>query len=209
MSEQSCPQCGAPIEKKSRGAFLIICTYCDSTLRVSDQDLSMVGKMAMLQEDGSPLQLGVRGRYHQRGFEVVGRIQLAYDRGYWNEWYLMFDDGEAAWLGEGQGLYQVTRPIKPHLEPPPIERLGVEGTVNIDGMSYVVLEIARIRIVSGAGELPFQIDPESEAKVVDMAGTGATFATLDYSEDPPLVFVGERVEFEDLSFSGLREFEGW
>lgn len=209
MSERSCPQCGAPIEQRIRGSQVIICTFCDSTIAVQQQELALIGKMAILQEDGSPLQLGVRGRHHQRAFEVVGRIQLEYDRGYWNEWYLLFDDGEAGWLGEGQGMYQITRRVDPHLEPPPVERLGVEGNVEINGMAYTVLEIAKVRIVSGAGELPFGIDPRSETKVADLAGVGTGFATLDYSEDPPLVFIGERVEFDDLAFTGLREFEGW
>jgi hypothetical protein len=35
------------------------------------------------------------------------------------------------------------------------------------------------------------------------------FATIDYSEDPPLLFTGEAVEFDDLKLRSLREFEGW
>ena len=35
------------------------------------------------------------------------------------------------------------------------------------------------------------------------------FATIDYSETPPLVFIGEYMEFDDLHFSNLRQFDGW
>jgi len=45
--------------------------------------------------------------------------------------------------------------------------------------------------------------------VADMIGEGNSFATLDFSEDSPLVFLGEYVEFEQLSLTGLREFDGW
>jgi hypothetical protein len=76
-------------------------------------------------------------------------------------------------------------------------------------MPYTVLEIARIRCVSAAGELPFTVDTNRQTMAADLAGPGAAFATLDYSEDPPLVFTGERVDFDDLDFTGLREFEGW
>ncbi len=45
--------------------------------------------------------------------------------------------------------------------------------------------------------------------MADLTGPGRRFATLDYSEEPPLVFLGEYVEFEELHLSGLRELDGW
>ena len=35
------------------------------------------------------------------------------------------------------------------------------------------------------------------------------FATIDYTETPPLLFLGEFVEFESLRLVNLKEFEGW
>ena len=43
----------------------------------------------------------------------------------------------------------------------------------------------------------------------DLGSEDGKFATLDYSEDPPLVFLGEYVDFDSLKMTGLREFEGW
>jgi hypothetical protein len=37
----------------------------------------------------------------------------------------------------------------------------------------------------------------------------ARFATVDYSESPPLFFTGEFVDFDALALAGLREFDGW
>ncbi|UUZ55648.1 DUF4178 domain-containing protein [Massilia sp. H-1] len=39
---------------------------------------------------------------------MVGRIQLRYTQGLWNEWYLLFDDGSGAWLGDSSGLFTLT-----------------------------------------------------------------------------------------------------
>jgi hypothetical protein len=39
---------------------------------------------------------------------VVGRIQLRYSAGIWNEWYLLFDDGATGWLGDSSGMYTIT-----------------------------------------------------------------------------------------------------
>lgn len=46
-------------------------------------------------------------------------------------------------------------------------------------------------------------------KFADLRTPGRAFATLDYSETPPLLFTGEWVEFEELNLKGLRQFEGW
>jgi hypothetical protein len=43
----------------------------------------------------------------------------------------------------------------------------------------------------------------------DLRTTGGDFATIDYSEDPPLLFMGRAVDFDDLHFKNLRTFEGW
>lgn len=213
MADSSCPSCGAPVEKKTVGAILLVCPYCDSTLMQQGQALEDVGKMAVLQEDGSPLQLGCRGTYLRVPFTVVGRIQLEYALGYWNEWYVSFDDGQTGWLGEGQGQYTFTRLVPAGSEVPPHDSLrpGHSVRLNLGGEpQYLqVLEVSQARCISGAGELPFSIQTGYDAPVADLAGSGRRFATLDYSESPPLAFLGERVTFESLELTGLREFEGW
>ncbi len=52
-------------------------------------------------------------------------------------------------------------------------------------------------------------EPDTKHPVADLQGDDSSFATLDYSEEPPLVFLGEYVEFDALQLSGLREFDGW
>jgi hypothetical protein len=44
---------------------------------------------------------------------------------------------------------------------------------------------------------------------VDLRTPGRGFGTLDYSEEPPLLFMGEWVEFDELRLKNLRQFEGW
>ena len=43
----------------------------------------------------------------------------------------------------------------------------------------------------------------------DLRTSTGEFATIDYSEDPPLLFMGRPVEFDDLHFKNVRLFEGW
>ncbi len=49
--------------------------------------------MSEVIEDHTRIQITTSGQYEGRNFAVVGRIQLRYEDGFWNEWYVLFDDG--------------------------------------------------------------------------------------------------------------------
>ena len=46
--------------------------------------------------------------------------------------------------------------------------------------------------------MPFDAEPGTEIPVADLAGSGKSCATIDYSETPPIVFIGENVDLEAL-----------
>lgn len=207
--EVNCPSCGAPVVFQSVASVMAVCQYCSSTLVRHDLDLENIGKMAQLQADGSPLQLRAEGKYQGDSFTVVGRIQLRFEKGLWNEWHLLFDDQRSGWLGEAAGIYAVSFLTEVGEKIPQFEELRPGESVTFKKASYEVTNMEKAFCIGGEGELPFQIGPGYEAPVADLAGQGKQFATLDYSEEPPLVYMGEYVEFEELHFSGLREIDGW
>jgi len=171
--------------------------------------LQNVGKMAELQTDGTPLQLRAEGTYQHTHFAVVGRIQLRYEQGLWNEWYLLFDDLRGGWLGEAQGIYAISFLAEISHPLPPFEELRPGQRLTLSTQSFEVRDLQSALCIGGEGELPFRVGPGYEAPVADLLGEKGTFATIDYSEIPPLVFLGEYVEFDLLHLSGLREFDGW
>jgi hypothetical protein len=200
------------VEFKSPLSILAVCEYCRSTLIRHDQNLDDIGKMAELKVDGSPLQLGAAGVYGGTHFAVIGRIQLKYERGLWNEWHLLFDDARSGWLGEAQGIYVVTFLTSVSTNLPRFESLKTGLRIQLkDARVYEVVTIDRAQCIAGEGELPFKVESGYEAPVADLQSEDLSAATLDYSEDPqkPLVFVGKYVEFDDLKLQGLRQFDGW
>jgi hypothetical protein len=42
-----------------------------------------------------------------------------------------------------------------------------------------------------------------------LRSTGADFATLDYSDTEPALYLGKMVDFDALRLKNLRAFEGW
>jgi hypothetical protein len=209
MQKCNCPSCGAPVIFQSAASILAVCEYCASTLIRHDLDLEDLGKMAALLVDGSPLQLRAEGQYRRAHFSVVGRIQLRYEKGIWNEWHLLFDDLRSGWLGESGGIYTVSFLTAVKEIIPRFEDLNAGSRVILNDQPYEVTQLQKTFCVAGEGELPFAVGPGYEAPEADLAGPENMLATLDYSEEIPLVFLGEYVEFEQLHLSGLREFDGW
>ena len=205
MKRAQCPSCGAEVLFRSADSILAVCEFCRSTLLRKGQDLENLGKMAELMEDTSPVQLGTEGRYQGRHFAVVGRIQLKYDAGIWNEWYLLFDDQSTGWLGETPGLCAVSFLLPPPEPCPAFEELEVGRHFTLNSRDFQVVNLEQPRCIAGEGELPFRVGAGYDTRVADLRGPENAFATLDYSEAPPLLFVGEQLDYKALALTGVRD----
>ena len=200
----NCPSCGASVVFQSAASIFAVCEYCSSTLVRTDQKVEDIGKMAALVEDRSPLQLGSEGKWQGLHFALIGRIQMRYSQGLWNEWHLMFDDMRTGWLSEASGEYTLSFLKAPREPIPAFAELHPEARVTLLARSWVVTDIRDAECVAGQGELPFKVGAGYKAPVVDLRD-GDNFATIDYSETPPLVFIGSPVKFQDMAFANLRE----
>ena len=196
-----------------RGASSIVavCGFCKSTLVRQGVDVENVGRQAELLEDASPIRIGTQGSHRGDGFTVVGRIQFRYEAGVWNEWYVLFGGSKGAWLSDASGEYLITYLVPPQ-PVPHIKNVKPGDTVRLAGDKwyageYAVTHIDEGEVVAGEGELPFRFTAGWKSTVVDLRGEGARFATIDYSEDPPLLYAGEKLPFDAFKFIGLRDPE--
>jgi hypothetical protein len=96
------------VEFKSAASVMAVCEFCKTTLLKDAASVQNLGKMSAVLEDYSPLQIGSSGRFEQRSFSLIGRIQLQYSAGFWNEWYALFDDGGNGWLSDASGQFAFT-----------------------------------------------------------------------------------------------------
>jgi len=209
MTRLSCPSCGAPVSFVSAQSLLAVCSYCRASIVRHDLDVEQIGVMGALIEDASPLQLGAEGVHRATHFAVVGRLQLKWAQGGWNEWYCVFDDGRAGWLAETAGEYSLSFETTVREPLPEWTRLEPGTTLTLGGVEYEVTDAREAEVVGGEGELPFRVGSGWPLRSADLRNETARFATLDYSAAAPRLYVGEVVEIETLKLRGLREFEGW
>jgi hypothetical protein len=204
--EVSCPACGAPIAFKTGSSIVVVCEFCNSVVARGDRKLEDLGKIAALVETGSPLDLGFRGVYQDIPFELTGRAQLGHQAGgMWDEWYAAFQDGRWGWLAEAQGRFYLTfeQSLPEQSLIPPFAALqpGAPMAALPTSVPLTVAETGIASQLGARGEIPYKLVPGDEYQYADLSGPNGIFATLDYSESPPMVFVGREVTLAEIGLA--------
>lgn len=204
----NCPSCGAEVKFRNAASVFAVCAYCRSTLVRHDVDVEVLGRMAQLNDDWSPLQINTQGKYQNVNFSLIGRVRLRWERGTWDEWLCLYDDARTGWLSEAQGIYHLSFPAEQTALPQKESLLpGME--VVVQGIQYTVTDIKDATCAYSEGELPFTGVVGRRSTSVDLTSTGSHFACIDYSDDGVQAYCGHRLGFKDLGFSLLREIDGW
>ena len=186
---------------------MAVCSYCRSILVRDGDALRRMGQSAELFEDHSPLQLGVTGHYQGEGFALVGRLQMGYDGGVWNEWNALFDNGRSGWLSEDNGAYVLGFDAATSGQPIDFDWTHAQPgqSVRIDGREWSVASVLSAGVKAAQGELAFLPDLKRRLTVVELRNPLGEVLTLDTHDDPPKRSVGRSVELSQLALTGLRD----
>jgi hypothetical protein len=204
MQTVSCPSCGAPVEFKSHAAVMAVCEYCRASILKDGDSVKDVGKLSAVLEDYSPIQIGTAGSYMGRNFTVIGRIQLRYAQGMWNEWYLLYGDSGTAWLGDASGQYTITTPRAVDGSLPPFDEVTPGQPYPIGGEQFTAADKREGECTGGQGELPFRVGDGWRIRTADLR-RGSAFITLDYTDGVvPVVYNGMAVTLDELRCQLLR-----
>jgi len=204
----SCPECGAPVTFRWSSSVQTVCEYCKSILVRSDLDLTRVGKVADLPADSSPIQIGTEGLFDKESFVVIGRIIYEYELGTWNEWHLMTNRGASRWLSDAQNVFMVSAAATGQTIPPQSDlQLGRQFTWN--RIAYTVSTITDAHYKGVQGELPFEYWDKTDVRFVDLRSETGEFATVDYSDEEPALYLGKIADYDELHLKNVRAFEGW
>ncbi|MBA2672648.1 DUF4178 domain-containing protein [Ramlibacter sp.] len=199
-----CPGCGAPVEFRSAQSAFAVCSYCQSTVVRQGETLSRIGKMAELFEDYSPLQMMAAGRWQDKTFTLVGRLQYRGGSGVWTEWVALFDDASTAILGEDNGAYVFSWPAPAGRDLPDPAHLRIGNVTAIDGRSYTVSSSEDVALISAQGELP-KLPPLNQTfPMVELRSADGEVLAIDYGMQPPQVTRGHAVQLDGLQLTGLR-----
>lgn len=206
----ACTQCGAPVEFQSAASPLAVCSFCRSTLVREGEVLRRIGQSAELFEDHSPLQLGTAGTWQGVGFTLVGRLQMRWSGGAWNEWHAFFDNGRSGWLSEDNGQYVIGFDVPVPRDVPDPASLQPGARVAVGGRAWTVASVTAVKVGAAQGELPHLPPLERGWVLAELRNTEGEVASLDRAHGPdgePGWSVGRGVALRELALTNLREGE--
>ena len=208
----NCPSCAAPITFKAGSTIVLVCPFCRSAIARTDRKLEDLGKVAEIAESESPLKIGLDGTFKGNRFQLTGRAQNRHELGgFWDEWYATFSNGWVGWLAEAQGKFYLTfyQPLPNGASVPSFETLQIGQTISeIPGETpLLVTEKGTATAVAADGEIPYKLVPNERGDYADLSGKNGVFATIDYSLNPPWVFVGQEVSLADIGLADARPAE--
>lgn len=213
-STVSCGSCGGQITFKTRFAVQAVCPYCSSLVIRKDAYAETLGERSVLPPDFSPLQIGATGEYDGKRFELVGMLKMGWERGFWNEWLMLYTDDSYGWLAEAQGCWYVLHELTP-LAATMKDILSAEPGqfVEVEDLGRMtVADIKECQQIGSAGELPFTVRKGETQRSIDLSGDKATFATAEFPAEKgqaPRLYGGHVVQWEDLHLKNLKEVPGW
>lgn len=217
----TCPSCGAPIKLQSVNTKIVTCTHCDSMLSLEEEILKSTGLKSMVLKDTSELQINTRGNYDNKEFTIIGRIQVGYEYGFWNEWFLQFDTGNNAWLTDTDSGSYITAEISEEniefiqklfsininptqkIELPHWKELQVNQLYSIYNRNFLSVDITENNIVGIEGELPKNIKIGDSRKSLDLR-FGKGFVTVDYTnEESSNIYIG-KYDKENIKYTNTK-----
>jgi hypothetical protein len=196
-----CPGCGGPVVYEVGSSMVAVCPQCRSVVARGDRSVENLGRVAELVETGVALQVGTVGRADGVKFRLTGRTQLGHEAGgVWDEWYAAFADGRWGWLAEAQGRYHLLFEVPGAGDGlPEYTAIDPGRPLTVAGAEFTVAEEGLATVIGAEGEIPFRLDPGRRYAYADLSGPGGRFATLDYSQRPPAVYVGRQFTLDELA----------
>lgn len=193
----SCPTCGAPLPAGNPGVVMAVCEYCGGVSYWNEQGAQDSGKKSMLGQGFTRLYRDATGSLRGRRFRVEGRVRYSFGRGFWDEWYITFDDGSSAWVTEDdhelslQTAYDGSQVQTEGLQP--------GGALQVGGQQYVVMEMGEASCLGIEGQLPKAVLPDESYRYIDASSPDGRYALgIELDEEPPTLFIGEWLAHEEV-----------
>jgi Domain of unknown function (DUF4178) len=205
--QANCPSCAAQIEFTKGSTIVVVCPFCRSAVSRTDRKLEDLGKVAEILDTQSPLKIGLKGEYFGQRFELTGRAQLQHSLGgFWDEWYAIFSNGWVGWLAEAQGKFYMTffQPLAAGEQVPEFDYLEVGQAISFAKNAFVIAEKGVATSLGAEGEIPYKLVPNERNSFADLQGKDHAFGTIDYSSNPPFVFVGKQVTLADIGLANAK-----
>jgi hypothetical protein len=164
------------------------------SLFLEDDAVRKAGKTAILTEQPSLLIIRQRFCYNQTCFMPIGHIRYSYPKGFWDEWWVLNDDGTSSWISVDEGDMTIENTVEKISTIPPFSEISIGQDIIINDDVLTVTEKDTCRCMGVEGELPFKIKLDETFDYVDLSGSPNLIYTLEYCSDRIECFKGRWID---------------
>jgi len=172
----SCPSCGVAIESVSAHIRSLQCPHCGNWVYLGNNGWAASGSFEHALDAPTFVQLGRRGQVDGRSFVVRGRTRLSYSSGYWDEWWLEFEDGQHQWLEEDDGRYRLHDAVADDVDIVDPAKARPGQSLLVDGDKWFVTECIHAQVAGTEGSLPSAVFPGEQIMCIDAIAKGRKFS---------------------------------
>ncbi|PID56292.1 hypothetical protein CSB45_12240 [candidate division KSB3 bacterium] len=199
--EIQCPSCGAGHTIYNPGLITLVCEYCGNAVYWDQEKIQDAGKQSILPEGFSRLYRGASGSLFGKRFHVLGRVRYSFGKGFWDEWFLEFEDGSTAWLSEDNHEFSYENPYSAPAQErlPAFSDLSPGMTLTVNKTMYVIEELGQAECLGVEGDLPLQLQSGEKYAFADGASPDGKYTLgIEYDSDPPTIFLGRWIKYISL-----------
>lgn len=183
MPDLSCPSCGNAVPHELRYAKLVVCPSCQVSLFLEDDAVKHAGERSALVDGPSLFEVG-RPFYYGGGTYVPhGRIRYDYGRGWWDEWWVGTDAGQAVWVSVDEGDIVMQEPLNLNGPAPAWESLQLGTTLSVGSQNLTVTERNEANCVGFQGELPEFVQLGQVHRFVHLSGPKGLLLTIEFDDE--------------------------
>jgi hypothetical protein len=194
-----CPSCGAGKNVHNPGIVTVVCEYCGTAIYWDEANVNSAGRQSILPEGFSRLYRGACGNLKRQRFMVTGRVRYSFGRGFWDEWFLEFEDGSIGWLTEDNHEFALQRRTEA-TNIPNMEKLRPGSTVMVNGMKFRIHEVGEAKCIGMEGDLPVRMQTGETYRFADGSSMdGAYVLGIEFDNAPPTVYTGKWLEYSDMT----------
>ena len=151
-----CSNCNAPLEiPTGREVETKVCEYCGAQLDLTGAEQSVLGVNPRDYDPCFSFEVGQKGQFYGRDYEVCGRMLYEDDERYQSREYLLFNpDAGYVWLAEEEGHYILNRPTQQAPNRNPFS-LATKQHVKVGKTAFRFYERGVVQLTYVDGALPW------------------------------------------------------
>jgi ribosomal protein S27E len=198
MVTATCPSCGGTLNITAKTSKMVTCPYCGMISYLNAGNLAMIGQKTFLIDYGSIFKLGKKGKIKNIDFQVIGRLRIDYEDGFFDEWYLNTPQG-TKWLSEDEGKFVFFHDSNSISDPQIFDllKMQVGSTFTFQNLSLFITEKSKATVNGGEGELPFQIQPNQKTDFVDCLCNKMLYS-FEFLPNDIELHIGNYIDIHDI-----------